>query len=344
MLDVDNLDLENLLKKYYEKTNEKIVFVNKDGKVIAMNDAAEEIISKDNNYSAMTNAICNRCEGYSNEFALQSCINCYLDTTKPTDMNFQVFMKTVDNKIQPFTASYQCIDDEAQIYAFTLQDISPQIERQEKMYQRQMLRKTIAAQENERKRISRELHDSVVQEMLNVDVELRLLKYQQDMAQLIEKSEHIELLMSNLINDIRDLSVELRPSSLDDLGLEAAFKSYFKQLEYNYGLNVVYQSNIQTIRFDSEIETVVYRVVQEAIFNALKYAGVYEVEVTIQQTEEGLIAEIIDRGKGFDPNLKPQGTGLGLYGMNERAELVKGTVNIETHIGKGTIITLEVPV
>ncbi len=311
MLDVDNLDLENLLKKYYEKTNEKIVFVNKDGKVIAMNDAAEEIISKDNNYSAMTNAICNRCEGYSNEFALQSCINCYLDTTKPNDMNFQVFMKTVDNKIQPFTASYQCIDDEAQIYAFTLQDISPQIERQEKMYQRQMLRKTIAAQENERKRISRELHDSVVQEMLNVDVELRLLKYQQDMAQLIEKSEHIELLMSNLINDIRDLSVELRPSSLDDLGLEAAFKSYFKQLEYNYGLNVVYQSNIQTIRFDSEIETVVYRVVQEAIFNALKYAGVYEVEVTIQQTEEGLIAEIIDRGKGFDPNLKPQGTGLG---------------------------------
>lgn len=276
-----------------------------------MNDAAEEIISKDNNYSAMTNAICNRCEGYSNEFALQSCINCYLDTTKPNDMNFQVFMKTVDNKIQPFTASYQCIDDEAQIYAFTLQDISPQIERQEKMYQRQMLRKTIAAQENERKRISRELHDSVVQEMLNVDVELRLLKYQQDMAQLIEKSEHIELLMSNLINDIRDLSVELRPSSLDDLGLEAAFKSYFKQLEYNYGLNVVYQSNIQTIRFDSEIETVVYRVVQEAIFNALKYAGVYEVEVTIQQTEEGLIAEIIDRGKGFDPNLKPQGTGLG---------------------------------
>lgn len=231
MLDVYNLDLENLLKKYYEKTNEKIVFVNKDGKVIAMNDAAEEIISKDNNYSAMTNAICNRCEGYSNEFALQSCINCYLDTTKPNDMNFQVFMKTVDNKIQPFTASYQCIDEEAQIYAFTLQDISPQIQRQEKMYQRQMLRKTIAAQENERKRISRELHDSVVQEMLNVDVELRLLKYQQDMSQLIEKSEHIEVLMSNLINDIRNMSVELRPSSLDDLGLEAAFKSYFKQLE-----------------------------------------------------------------------------------------------------------------
>lgn len=106
----------------------------------------------------------------------------------------------------------------------------------------------------------------------------------------------------------------------------------------------MYQSNIQNQRFNSEIETVVYRVVQEAIFNALKYAGVYEVDVSVQQMTEGLIAEVIDRGNGFDPNLKPQGTGLGLYGMNERAELVKGSVNIETHIGKGTIITLEVPV
>ena len=161
---------------------------------------------------------------------------------------------------------------------------------------------------------------------------------------LAETSQRIEGLLSQLIDDIRNMSVELRPSSLDDLGIEAAFKSYFKQFEENYGMHIKYDSNIKGMRFDSEIETVVYRVVQEAIFNALKYAGVYEVEVTIQQTEEGLIAEIIDRGKGFDPNLKPQGTGLGLYGMNERAELVKGTVNIETHIGKGTIITLEVPV
>lgn len=91
--------MEDLLKKYYETTNEKIVFVNKEGKIIAMNDAAEEIISKDNNYSAMTNAICDRCEGYSNEFELQSCKNCYLDTSKPNDINFQVFMKTVDHKV-----------------------------------------------------------------------------------------------------------------------------------------------------------------------------------------------------------------------------------------------------
>ena len=90
-----------------------------------------------------------------------------------------------------------------------------------------MMRKTISAQENERKRISRELHDSVIQEMLNVDVQLRLLKYQEDTAKLLEDAENIEYIVPKLIDDIRNMSVELRPASLDDLGLEAAFKSYF---------------------------------------------------------------------------------------------------------------------
>ena len=84
-----------------------------------------------------------------------------------------------------------------------------------------MMRKTISAQENERKRISRELHDSVIQEMLNVDVQLRLLKYQEDTAKLLEDAENIEYIVAKLIDDIRNMSVELRPASLDDLGLEA---------------------------------------------------------------------------------------------------------------------------
>ena len=156
--------------------------------------------------------------------------------------NFQVFMKTKDNKIEPYTATYQTIDDERGISAFTLQNVSPQIERQEKMYQQKMLHKSIQAQENERKRISRELHDSVIQEMLNIDVELRLLKYKFQDETVVESTQQIEGLVSQLIDDIRNLSVELRPSSLDDLGIEAAFNSYFKQFEENYGIQINYHS------------------------------------------------------------------------------------------------------
>ena len=212
------------------------------------------------------------------------------------------------------------------------------------MYQRQMIRKVIAAQENERKRISRELHDSVVQELLNINIELRLLKYQQDKVLITDKAQQVESLMANLIDDIRNISVELRPSSLDDLGLEAAFKSYFKHFEQTYGLAISYQANIQGKRYDSDIETVVYRVVQESILNALKYASVNHIDVSIQDTGDHIIAEVIDQGVGFNPQSQPKGTGLGLYGMNERAELVNGNVNIDTQIGKGTIITLEIPI
>lgn len=256
-----------------------------------------------------------------------------------------IYTDTFDfSKKAPFTATYQCIDDVKGIYAFTLQNISPQIERQEKMYQRQMIRKVIAAQENERKRISRELHDSVVQELLNINIELRLLKYQQDKVLITDKAQQVESLMANLIDDIRNISVELRPSSLDDLGLEAAFKSYFKHFEQTYGLAISYQANIQGKRYDSDIETVVYRVVQESILNALKYASVNHIDVSIQDTGNHIIAEVIDQGVGFNPQSQPKGTGLGLYGMNERAELVNGNVNIDTQIGKGTIITLEIPI
>ncbi|GEP84408.1 NreB protein [Staphylococcus piscifermentans] len=336
--------LQELLTQYYLNTNEKMVFLNSLGEVIALNEAAEEVFAEDNDYSQMTNAICRRCEGYSNEYDIMSCENCFLEALEIGKGSFQVFMRTKENKIQPYTASYELIDQDKGIYAFTLHNISPQIQRQERMYQRKMMQKTISAQENERKRISRELHDGIVQELINVDVELRLLKYQQDKDELIDNSKRIEGIMSRLIDDVRNLSVELRPSSLDDLGLDAAFRSYFKQFERNYGVYVDYHTNVSAQRFDNEVETVVYRVVQEALFNALKYAQVDTIEVSIQLSDETIIAEVSDRGVGFKRGDNPKGTGLGLFGMNERAEQVNGTVNIDSQIGRGTIVTLEVPI
>ncbi|PNZ60172.1 two-component sensor histidine kinase [Staphylococcus casei] len=338
---IDNIN--QLLYQYFNHTSEMIVFVDRDGRVIAMNQAANDIISEDNDYQGMTHAICRRCEGYTNEFDFQSCQNCFLEAEEIGNTSFQVFMKTKKGTIEPFTATYQTIYTINGVKAFTLQNVAPQIERHDKMFQRKMMQKTIFAQENERKRISRELHDSVIQEMLNVDVELRLLKYQQSMQSIVDDSIRIEGLMSKLIDEIRNLAVELRPSSLDDLGLDAAFKTFFKQAEENYGIYIEFHSNIVTRRFDNEIETVVYRIVQEAVFNAIKYAEVGEINVDLNVNNDKLIAEIIDRGKGFNQFEQPKGTGLGLYGMNERAELVNAVVNIDTQIGRGTIVTLEVP-
>ncbi|PTF96521.1 sensor histidine kinase [Staphylococcus chromogenes] len=341
---IESPNLSNLLLSHFQNTSEMILFINREGEVIFMNDAAKRVLSEDNNLQAITsNTICGRCEGFTSEHALKTCYNCFLHSNEMGDSTFQVFMKTPENKVEPFTASYQVIDEDNDIKAFTLQNVTPQLERHEKLHQRHMIQKTIAAQENERKRISRELHDGVVQELINVNVEMRLLKYQQDMESMVSQSQNVEGLMSKLIDDIRNLSSELRPSSLDDLGLDAAFKSYFKQLENNYGLVVNYHFDMPPQRFDSEIETVVYRVVQEAAFNAMKYANVDVIDINIRKDKNRLFAEVSDQGEGFNPKDHPKGSGLGLYGMNERAELVNGKLEIKTEKGKGTMVTLEVP-
>ena len=147
-----------------------------------------------------------------------------------------------------------------------------------------------------------------------------------------------------LLDDIRHLSVELRPATLDDLGLEAAFRTHFKWVEKNYGLLVNFESNAQSKRFEEEIETVVYRVCQEAVFNALKYAEVEQVCVDLMVHESELVLTVKDVGIGFDSNAPThKGTGLGLFGMKERADLVHAALTVQSGIGIGTTIALTVP-
>lgn len=147
-----------------------------------------------------------------------------------------------------------------------------------------------------------------------------------------------------LLEDIRFLSVELRPATLDDLGLEAAFRTHFKWIEKNYGIVIEFTAELQAKRYEDEIETVVYRVCQEAVFNAVKYAGVDVITMRLFEESGHLNLTVADNGVGFDLNSRTSiGTGLGLYGMRERAELVDGQLSIQTEIERGTTVYLKIP-
>lgn len=224
-----------------------------------------------------------------------------------------------------------------------LRDLTRQFKTQEKFYQNKMMKHVIEAQENERKRISRELHDSVAQELMSAVIDLRVLKYMTDDEQLLRKVKQTEVSMTRLLSDIRNLSVELRPAALDDFGLEAAFRSHFKRMEQSYGLVIDFESRLCEKRYSSELETVVYRVCQEAVLNALKYAQVDTVKVTLSERDGFIRLQVEDHGIGFHPGDEPAGTGLGLFGMQERAELVGGTFSVESQKGRGTRILLMVP-
>ncbi|WP_339252184.1 sensor histidine kinase [Sporosarcina sp. FSL W8-0480] len=341
-------NLPNLLMNLYGNSDEAIFFFDRDGKALMMNAAAEEIIDKDVYEQMMAGsagAICKTCRGYMSTDELMTCDACYMSIPDIDISSFQVYFDTKGRGVIPYTGSIQTIDKESGIRCFMLRDLTQQYKTQEELNQKLMMKRVIKAQEDERKRISRELHDSVAQEMLSSLVDLRVLKYMNIDEEVLKKVQQTEGSLMRLLDDIRHLSVELRPATLDDLGLEAAFRTHFKWIEKNYGLIIHFHPELESKRYSGEIETVVYRICQEAVFNALKYAEVDELVVRLYEADGSLHLLVADEGKGFEvKNTDPQGTGLGLYSMKERAELVDGNLQIRSEIGKGTVIQLEVPV
>ncbi|MDJ1091498.1 sensor histidine kinase [Macrococcus caseolyticus] len=332
---------DGLVDAFYNDTDELIIFIDEKNNILTMNQAAQKVIDLHDNIDCLTRNLCRTCLGVTSENAIMECRDCFIKREQ-NNQSFQLFLKDENGEPKPYSASYVVLKENNGTKVLTLQNISQQIKTQEILHQKTITQKIISAQENERKRISRELHDSVIQELLNVSVDIRLMKYKTEE----EKEKHLQMMegsIARLMDDIRNLSLELRPSSLDDLGLVAAFNSHFKQLEKSYGLEVNMDEDIGNIRFSNEIETAVYRITQEAILNALKYANVDEVNVFIQKDETELTVEISDSGDGFTPGDTPKGSGLGFFGMQERAAIVNGHVEINSETGKGTFVTLTIP-
>ncbi|MDQ0427225.1 two-component system sensor histidine kinase NreB [Planomicrobium stackebrandtii] len=339
--------LTDLMLKMYENSTEAIFFFTREGQTISMNPAAEKIMNVhvlEQLKKGAENALCTVCIGYTSESDLTTCKDCYFTSSSHEDFSsFQVFLETEGKGITPYAATFHVIDAEKGTRVFILRDLSVQFETQSKLEQNTMMKNVIKAQENERKRISRELHDSVAQELLSAVVDLRALKYMTDDKDVLKKTNESTTTLIRLMDDIRNLSVELRPSALDDFGLEAAFRSHFKRLEESSGLSVDFVSTIERNRYETEVETVFYRICQEAVFNAVKYAHVETVQVRLFEEQNILHLIVKDEGAGFIRGSNPLGTGLGLYGMNERAELVLGNVTISSEIGEGTTVHLRVP-
>ena len=344
---LNGFKLEDSIMKMYYNSTEAIIFLNSKGIVLALNPAAQSLLSHEvlkQIHGAEINAICQFCRGYTNEEDLMSCFNCFLNKPEKDFSSFQVYLKLKDDTIAPFTASYKMIDEEQKIYVLTLLDLTKQSKTRESLYRSKMTKYVIKAQEDERKRISRELHDCVAQELLSSLVDIRVLKYLHLNENALKKLEQTEKSLARLLDEIRNLSVELRPASLDDLGLDAAFRSHFKWVENNYGIIVHFLSELSSARFNTEIETVVYRICQEAVLNAIKYANTEEISVRLYEENDDLILIVEDKGMGFDVQVNaPKGTGLGLYGMRERAELVNGILTIKSELDKGTKIQVRIP-
>ncbi len=205
----------------------------------------------------------------------------------------------------------------------------------------QTLKAVIRAQEHERQRIARELHDSAGQALASMLLGLKVVAQEQSLESARERVAELRQIVAEASREVRRMVRELRPSILDDLGLAAAVNRYVNDLRER-GLSVTASIDLPGARLDPEAETVMYRVAQEALTNVVKYAGARTIEVVVRAHDERYVLSVTDDGAGFN-TWEGEQSGLGIRGMRERAELVGGHLTVVSHPGRGTTVTLEVP-
>ena len=208
----------------------------------------------------------------------------------------------------------------------------------------QLLERLMNVQEEERRRISRELHDSMGQELTALLMGLQTLPASPESAPQIKK---LRGMATELIHHVQRLAWEVRPAALDNIGLEAALQQYVEEWGEQYAIpaRFVQHSAPDSGRLPEPIEVALYRVVQEALTNVLRHAKAKNVSVVLERNHTTVAAIIEDDGDGFDNENESGSTSqrLGLLGMQERLELVGGTLTIESSPDVGTTIYARVP-
>ncbi len=207
---------------------------------------------------------------------------------------------------------------------------------------RDSLRRVVAAQERERRRLARELHDETGQALTSILLGLRSLERTVDGNTAAQDAlTELRDLAVGTLRDVRLLAVELRPKALDDFGLVAALEHLTDNFSAQSGMTVTFASRVGDEHFSDEVAVSLYRFVQEALTNIVKHAQARGVSILLARKDDSVVAVIEDDGRGFDPQAASEG--FGLEGMRERAALVGGSLRIESRKGAGTTLVAEVP-
>jgi len=207
----------------------------------------------------------------------------------------------------------------------------------------QLLRRLVTAQEEERRRISRELHDQTGQHLTALLLGLKTLNNSSDngSASLHKGLLQLQKLTERLVDEAHHLAWELRPAALDDLGLETALSNYVEKWSDRSSISLDFHSGLGKLRLPAPVETAVFRIVQEALTNVLKHAQANRVSVMLEYRNDELLVIVEDNGRGFQPGQERDG--LGLVGIRERVACVGGKLNIESEPGSGTTLVVRIP-
>lgn len=206
--------------------------------------------------------------------------------------------------------------------------------------------KIIQAQEEERKKLSREIHDGPAQTMANVMLRAEIVEKVLD-SEGVEKARveirDLRAMVKSSLSEVRRIIYDLRPMTLDDLGLMPTLAKYLKNVEERTGISTEFKNIGKEQRFPSHMEVAIFRFIQEAVQNSCKHAEPNKIIVKLEMNLERITMVIKDDGKGFDLDLKKEGS-FGLIGMKERVNMLDGKFSIDSKPGAGTLIMVQIPI
>ena len=275
---------------------------------------------------------------------------CSQVTQQASLSNYEMKSRRKDNKTIWICVNAHTVKDVANSASYfegTVEDITER--KIAEGIQRELSKRVLAAQEAERKRVAFELHDSVNQLLSSVRYRLKSDEESGGKRKKIDpkRTEECRVLVEKAIQELRRISRNLRPSSLDDLGLLAAIRTLCDEFSKRTAIAVHIESIKMTQRLAPNLELALFRIVQETLNNIEKHSQATEVELTLTRENSSVHATVTDNGKGFDLKKlenKKQPRGIGMASMKERSSFLGGTVSIDSAPGRGTKVFVSIPV
>ncbi len=205
----------------------------------------------------------------------------------------------------------------------------------------------LEGQEEERKRIAMDIHDGIGQMLTSLKFQIESINLKESEKAQTKISE-IDVLIKQIIKEVRKVTFNLKPTVLGDYGLQAALNVFIQEIGKLIDIKLIYKTEGELYRLPQKIENNIFRIIQEAINNAIKYSEAEIIEVFLRQSDNDLTIMVKDAGKGFDPKIVEARSvniesGRGFFNMYERTEYVNGRLEIISDPGKGTTVQLTVP-
>lgn len=322
---------------------QSIFILDQDKNIISQNEAGQKLLGLQNN---KLKNFCEVCSNYPGAEKICDVSKCFLTNNEGNLV--ELYIKNPQKGLIPVqaTTSYYTTPEKEKGIVVGIQPISEKRKEEHKEIQKLITHSIFQAQEKERKFISRELHDGIGQSLFGMLVQTEVIKsIPKNKEEIFAYIDKLQLMIKQTIEDVRNLSSELRPATLDDHGLISTLKNFIRDLGNQFGMQINITYKGKDDRLPSTIETALYRIAQEALINAAKYSRAERIDIIIavDKKSETVSLSIIDFGKGFE--ISPENRkGVGIYSMEERASVLGGKFSIVSEIGKGTEIQVIIPI